>query len=83
MEIIKKKIELVTTTTSTVCKDGVVGSCYINIPDMSINYNIKLMLTTKDIDFGFFDILPIHVYGYGYGYGGFYDISPIGLENLL
>ena len=68
MELVKKQIQLITTTATTTCDDGVVGPCYVLIPDESVNYNIKLLLTARDIDFGFFDVLvtPYGYYGYGY-----------------
>lgn len=78
MELIKKQFELITTTASTTCDEGVVGPCYRIIPDTSVNYNIKILLTARDIDFGFFDILI--PYGYGYGYYG--EFEGIG-ESLL
>ena len=57
MELIQKQIELKTTTATTTCDEGVEGPCYIVIPDTSIDYNVKLFITARDIDFGFFDVI--------------------------
>jgi hypothetical protein len=89
MELIKKQFELITTTASTTCDEGVEGPCYRIIPDTTVNYNIKVLLTARDIDFGFFDLLeqsPYYVlYPYGVGYGCEWvqneDLA-IGLSNL-
>ena len=56
MEIIKKQFKLITTTASTACDSGTTGSCYIIFPDSgtTLFYNTKIMLTARDIDFGFF-----------------------------
>ena len=61
MELIKKQFNQITTTATTICDDGVEGTCYEVIVDNSINYNLKILLTTKDIDFGFFDVLENNV----------------------
>lgn len=82
MELIKKQFELITTTASTTCDEGVEGPCYVIIPDESVNYNTKILLTARDIDFGFFDVLYQSPY-YGYGYSSDVDASPLGLNNLL
>jgi len=74
MELIKKQVQRIMTTGSTTgCID-----CYVEIPDLSILYNFKIMLTARDIDFGFFDVvIP-------YGYYGEYDEFTQGIgESLL
>lgn len=57
MEIIKKQFKQVVTTASTLCDQGVTGNCFIIIPDTSAMYSLKIMLTAKDVDFGFFDVI--------------------------
>lgn len=57
MEIIKKKFQIITTKVVTACEEGVEGTCYVEIPDTSINYNLKILLKGRDIDFGFFDVI--------------------------
>lgn len=53
MEFIKKQMQRIMTTGSTTgCTD-----CYIMIPDLTVDYNLKIMLKARDIDFGFFDVL--------------------------
>jgi hypothetical protein len=47
MEVIKKTILQALTT-------GKTGNDYIIIPDLSVNYFIKIVLTQDAIDFGFF-----------------------------
>jgi hypothetical protein len=58
MEVIKKQFKLITTTASTACDSGTTGSCYIIFPDSgtTLFYNTKIMLTARDIEFGFFDV---------------------------
>ncbi len=81
MEVIKKQMELITTTATTTCDGDIEGPCYEVIVDESVNYSLKLMLTARDIDFGFFDVLYQSPY-YGYGYG--YEELLLGLgEDLL
>lgn len=77
MESLKKQFQQITTTATTTCDEGVEGPCYEVIVDESINYNLKILLTDKNIDFGFFDVLPLYPYGYGYGSG-----DGIGINNL-
>jgi hypothetical protein len=52
MEVLKKNIKLLMTTgiTTNCNKD-----CFIFIPDLTVNYNIKFGLTQEAHDFGFFD----------------------------
>lgn len=55
MELIKKEIQRIMTTGSTTgCTD-----CFVFIPDLSVNYGVKIMLTGKNIDFGFFDTIEL------------------------
>jgi hypothetical protein len=49
MEYIKKEIKLLTITGST----GVDNE-YIIVPDESINYNFKIKLKSKSINYGYF-----------------------------
>lgn len=57
MELIKKQFDLITTTASTTCDEGVVGPCYEVIPNTGVTYNFKILLKARDIDFGFFDVV--------------------------
>ena len=57
MELIKKQIQRAMTTGATPCDSGITGNCYQIIPDLTIDYNFKIMLKAKDIDFGFFDVI--------------------------
>jgi hypothetical protein len=76
MELVKKEIQRIMTTGSTTgCTD-----CFVFIPDLSVDYNFKIMLSARDIDFGFFDVLIPYGYPYGYGFDGG---EPIGINNLL
>lgn len=52
MEIIKKTIkQALTTGTTETCS----GSCFVIVPDLTAEYNLKIILTKNNIDFGFFD----------------------------
>lgn len=52
------------------------------IPDKDANYYMKISLTSKSVDLGFFDVFDSY---YGYNYYGYDNIfnSPIGIVNLL
>lgn len=52
MEIIKKTIKQALTTGIT---ETCTGHCRIIIPDPSAVYNLKILLTKQELDFGFFD----------------------------
>lgn len=62
MEVIKKQMLQITTTASTTCDEGIEGPCYEIIVDTSINYNLKILLKARDIDFGFFDVYTEDMY---------------------
>ena len=80
MELIKKKVERIMTTATTECDIIAEGSCFEFIPDTSVNYNIKILLTAKDIDLGFYDIC----FPYGYPYNYPYNADECGIgESLL
>lgn len=56
MKVIKKTVERVMTTGNTEnCK--IEDNCFIIIPDTSIIYNFKILLTSNTIDLGFFDVI--------------------------
>lgn len=57
MELIKKQIQRAMTTGATPCDSGITGNCYQIIPDLTVDYDFKIMLKAKDIDFGFFDVI--------------------------
>ena len=58
MEYIKKQFKLITTTASTTCDRIASGStCFIFIPDTTVNYNMKILLKNKLVDVGFFDVV--------------------------
>lgn len=57
MELIKKQVQRAMTTGATPCDSGITGNCYQIIPDLTVDYNFKIMLKARDIDFGFFDVL--------------------------
>ena len=40
-----------TTGSTTGCTD-----CYVEIPDLTVDYSFKILLKGRDIDFGFFDV---------------------------
>jgi len=52
MEFIKKKIYQITTTGTTT---GCTGTCRVIIPDTTVIYNLKVLLTQETDDIGFFD----------------------------
>lgn len=56
MELIKKQVQRITTTATTTCDEGVEGPCFRIIPDTTVNYNFKILLKSKVIDYGFFDV---------------------------
>jgi hypothetical protein len=51
MEYIKKEIKLITTTGTTTSDNE-----YVIVPDESINYNFKIQITSKSINYGFFGV---------------------------
>ena len=81
MEVIKKQIMQIVTTASTTCDIDVEGPCFEFIPDTTKNYNLKILLKTKDIDFGFFDVLDID--GQYNTSGGDNNGFGLGVDNLL
>lgn len=52
MEVIKKTIKQALTTGIT---ETCTGDCRVIIPDKNAYYNIKVLLTKQNLDFGFFD----------------------------
>jgi len=52
MEVIKKTIKQAVTTGTT---KNSTGNTFIIIPDLNANYHMKVLLTAKKIDLGFFD----------------------------
>ncbi len=56
MEVIKKKIKIITTTGATT---GCTGNCYVIIPysGTGVTYNVNISLSANSVDWGFFDAL--------------------------
>jgi hypothetical protein len=52
MEIIKKTIKQAVTTGTT---ENSTGNTFIIVPDLNAKYHMKVLLTAKKIDLGFFD----------------------------
>lgn len=49
MEIIKKHIKQAVTTESST------GNTFVIIPDLNANYHVRILLTSRALDLGFFD----------------------------
>jgi hypothetical protein len=73
MEIIKKTINRALTKEIIDNKNN-----FIVKPDLNAIYWMKILLTSKSMDFGFFDYYEENIDYYGYG-----QTNPIGLNNLL
>jgi len=52
MEFIKKTIKQAVTTGTTKNDDK---NTFIIIPDLTVDYHMKVLLTSKSLDLGFFD----------------------------